>query len=1006
MKRILLILTYFGLCIQMSAQTESCMVVVNELTMQKNVWSNQKAIDFILAHKDSFDSSNELDMWFYNFALGTNYYYINKKNEALPYLRNICTFLDKYENELDLNKNFNLIECYYLEAESEYNIEPSKDLYINKLEKTKSILEKYNQTHTKLYETIISEIGILQSDLLSKVSMALQLAVSGKENEAIVLFEEIIDKLSPFVPKTTIAGYSQALANCYISVGKLNDAEQIYLKTLAELKVAGMTNHETYRNMCDALGVIYCQVHNYKKGKEYSSLSKQLHEVNQDFDDSYIRCLANCALAEQGLGNRYMAKILMDVALKYMRSGIGYKTSGRLIKNFSDLASVANINIDLKNMSNDADRMLQIRPYILLLSNAALINQEAGFWEDAVICMKESISLGEEFGESNGLAYNNMGTMYLSQSRMNEALPYFSKAVSLCKTDYEKVEVLFNYALTLWLLHSNKCSEIAIQTSNLLTNSISSNFSFLSQEEKYNYYSHFENYLPFLNLMLYESGDENQYGHIYDNILTTKGLLLRASNGIKEAIIQSGDEELIGSYDKMITLRQQIQTERDSTLRIDIANEIELLDKKLSRSAADYGAFAKFNSINWKDVHANLNSDDIAIEFYNIPIIQRHDTIQKMNGEPRYCAVILKDSYQYPKIVPLCKESELAELDEDSPYCTDVLNRLIWQPLEPELKGIKNIYFSADRELHQIGIEYAQLKDGSKINNRFNMYRLSSTRLLAETYKKNKPQNAILYGGLLYDIEPEQLIAESRNGEFRSEKTSRTVDLSNFRYGVKYLPGTKMEVEDICKRFISKNTECDIITDIAGTEESFKSLTLKNIGIIHLATHGFYWSEEDAEERSYVNFLSNMNNKTQNFEDRALLRSGLFFSGANIGLAGGKLPDDVEDGVLTAKELSVMNLGNVDMVVMSACQSGLGETSGEGVFGLQRGFKLAGANTLLMSLWKVDDEATRILMTEFYKNYLSGKTKRESLQLAQQTLRLTHPEPEYWASFILLDALN
>ena len=101
-----------------------------------------------------------------------------------------------------------------------------------------------------------------------------------------------------------------------------------------------------------------------------------------------------------------------------------------------------------------------------------------------------------------------------------------------------------------------------------------------------------------------------------------------------------------------------------------------------------------------------------------------------------------------------------------------------------------------------------------------------------------------------------------------------------------------------------------------------------------------------------------------------------------------------------------MNLGNVDMVVMSACQSGLGETSGEGVFGLQRGFKLAGANTLLMSLWKVDDEATKILMTEFYKNYLSGKTKRESLLLAQEILRKTHPEPEYWAGFILLDALD
>ena len=138
------------------------------------------------------------------------------------------------------------------------------------------------------------------------------------------------------------------------------------------------------------------------------------------------------------------------------------------------------------------------------------------------------------------------------------------------------------------------------------------------------------------------------------------------------------------------------------------------------------------------------------------------------------------------------------------------------------------------------------------------------------------------------------------------------------------------------------------------------------------------------------------------------MRSGLLFSGANLGLKGESLPNDVEDGVLTALELSNMNLGNIDIVVMSACESGLGETSGEGVFGLQRGFKLAGAKALLMSLWKVDDTATQLLMKEFYRNYLSGRSKQESLKLAQQSLR-NSPEysaPDYWAGFILLDALN
>lgn len=251
----------------------------------------------------------------------------------------------------------------------------------------------------------------------------------------------------------------------------------------------------------------------------------------------------------------------------------------------------------------------------------------------------------------------------------------------------------------------------------------------------------------------------------------------------------------------------------------------------------------------------------------------------------------------------------------------------------------------------------------------------------------------------------EELIAESRSGDFHPVSASRAISDANLRYGVKYLPATMKEVEEIAQEFVNKPR---LVTDVSGTEESFKSLNGTSLDIIHLATHGFFWSNEDAENRKYVTFLKHMDGSHQSEEDKALMRSGLLFSGANIGLKGEPLPNDVEDGVLTALELSNLNLGNVDMVVMSTCESGLGETSGEGVFGLQRGFKLAGANTLLMSLWKVDDEATKILMVEFYKNYLLGKTKRESLHLAQQSLRNTpqYSDPEYWAAFILLDGIN
>jgi CHAT domain-containing protein len=137
----------------------------------------------------------------------------------------------------------------------------------------------------------------------------------------------------------------------------------------------------------------------------------------------------------------------------------------------------------------------------------------------------------------------------------------------------------------------------------------------------------------------------------------------------------------------------------------------------------------------------------------------------------------------------------------------------------------------------------------------------------------------------------------------------------------------------------------------------------------------------------------------------------LLFAGVDNVRFNEPIPPGVEDGVMTAAEIARMDLNGSDMIVLSACQTGLGEITGDGVFGLQRGFKKAGANSILMSLWKVDDEATCLLMTEFYRNWISQKmTKHDALEKAKQTVR-SHKEkgwddPKYWAAFILLDGLD
>ena len=597
-----------------------------------------------------------------------------------------------------------------------------------------------------------------------------------------------------------------------------------------------------------------------------------------------------------------------------------------------------------------------------------------------------------------------MADLCIAAREFDRAVSASQKAYDLSDSENNKIQIGTTLCLSQFLARQPISVNVVVQSSQYLQSLITKTFSFTSMDERKNFWSYFEYYFPLLNFLTYQSGDNHFYGQIYNNILVEKGLLLRTTNSLRDQILNAGNQEDVQMYDHLLQLRGLLPSLAPNGYS-SVINEIETIDKYLTQKYSAYANFINSNGVTWDKVRDCLSEDDMAVEFYNIPKATWHEDGKDLDGEYQYCAVIVKRGYEQPRIIPLFTEDRLKSIQREDYYETDSLYNLIWEPLEEELKGVKNIYFAADRDLHKIGIEYAPVSGGGIIGDKYNIYRLSSTRVLAVSKAKSKKESAVLYGGLKYDLGKDELIAESRSGNYHPASVSRAFTNDNLRYGVKYLPGTLKEVEEISQSFSRKP---QLITDMTGTEESFKSLAGSAIDIIHLATHGFFWSEEDAQKRNYVTFLNPLNRTTQSAEDNALMRSGLFFSGANIGLKGEELPDDVEDGVLTALELSNMNLGHVDMVVMSACESGLGETSGEGVFGLQRGFKLAGANTLLMSLWKVDDTATQKLMTDFYKHYLSGKSKQESLHLAQESLRNSseYSDPQYWAAFILLDGLN
>ncbi|MGB4234659.1 MAG: CHAT domain-containing protein [Methanoregulaceae archaeon] len=180
-------------------------------------------------------------------------------------------------------------------------------------------------------------------------------------------------------------------------------------------------------------------------------------------------------------------------------------------------------------------------------------------------------------------------------------------------------------------------------------------------------------------------------------------------------------------------------------------------------------------------------------------------------------------------------------------------------------------------------------------------------------------------------------------------------------------------------------------------------------GIIHIATHGFFLGDltEDPRkpERRDIGAVSDINSSNQIVRMKhipnPLLRAGLAFAGVNAWLKDLQPPVEAENGLLTAEEVTGLDLTNIELVVLSACDTGLGEIkSGEGVFGFRRSFIIAGARTLIMSLWEVPDDETQELMTNFYGAIVAGKSRAEALREAQLLVKSKHPEPFYWGAFI------
>lgn len=480
----------------------------------------------------------------------------------------------------------------------------------------------------------------------------------------------------------------------------------------------------------------------------------------------------------------------------------------------------------------------------------------------------------------------------------------------------------------------------------------------------------------------------------YNALLLSKGLLLNTTIEFENYVKQKGDSVAISNLleKKRLYANGALQAKLDS-LDYVILNELK---------SKGMGYNIPHLSIGWQDVRAALGDDDLAMEFYR-------------NTEGEYGAILLRKDWKSPRIVYLkdyvfngksvkslrksLNDNPFGSFSKDDADNLWGLSKSIWtDEIVKYLPMTESgrVYFSADGDLMVTGIEYLpfikpkfaddEVKEYYCMSDIYNVYRLSSTRQLVTDSADYNGGEAAVYGGLSYNV---------NTTETGAHDGLRTAD-----DGILELYGTKIEADSIVS-IINGSDELNLkavaYTGADGTETSFKNLGGRGERVIHVGTHGFFYGVNDTLE-------------IERFElgDNPLSRSGLLFAGADAKWFGDPIPNDSDDGFLTALEISAIDFRGLDLVVLSACETGKGEIDRDGVFGLQRGFKMASANSILMSLWKVDDDATCALMTAFYRNWTDGMTKHDALEAAKNTVRSQKQwhQPKYWAAFILIDAID
>lgn len=798
-----------------------------------------------------------------------------------------------------------------------------------------------------------------------------------------------------------------------IKRGELMQSKVNCLSILAILKEEEMLDSLTiYSEALSTLGFFYIEMG--ENGLAEQVLKNVISYCQPFQDESHLN---DKIMSQLSLGGLYKNIGLTEQAFSLFHSILDVYDKGNLVINAPYINATTQIGLLLADKSSKdealiyAQKALQTLPqiaqeseviYVNTLNDVGIIYRKIGKYQESETILKEALSIAQKYKRPGYLVtlYTNLALNCANQQKVIEAEKYFEEAEKLTQNQYNKAHPVYAKSLfaqgKMYLQAGmyDKADIYLLESMNNFANYIYTQTPYLTEAEQNQYIQTYNNYLEIFHEYIEKRRqDKPQILENYANqLLITKSFMLENQMKNQKNIVESKDTSMVNLYQNWLFQKRQL-----AKLTFLPPEKVKAKENEINKLTANIEemekGIARYNlSIHvpkpytWKDVKNALSEKEVVIElirFYpstlNIPTDSLH-----------YAALLITPNCTLPKYIPLpngkaLESTFLANYQQaiENNTNTNEAYEAFWLPIEKEIGQAKTVYFAADGVYHNINLALLQDEKGKFLLEKYELHQVFSTREVAEKRENTNNQTIALLGNPTFDLDKAKWLQQSQNMPvlaytLRSGNGGKPVSRQGFE-PLLYAEKEVKEIADLCRK---QKWQTAIYTQNTATEDILYQLQSPNI--LHIATHGYVEAAPTGEN--------------------PMLHAGLYFAGAKTFVEDTTNEAYIhEDGILSAYEAATLPLEHTDLVVLSACETALGAVrNGEGVYGLQRGFKIAGAKSILMTLWQVPDAPTEAFMKDFYQSLLAGKSPQKALKLAQIHAMKQKVPVKYWGAFVLV----